>query len=95
MEDAPVPSTLARFRPQLERMWRACRRAAVSPLAMSLEFVKSVAAVDVAIVGVAAQAQLAQIVAALRSAAGIADFGAFACDDEQLLNPSQWNAQPG
>ena len=95
MEDAPVPSALARFRPRLERVWQACRRAAVSPLALSLAFVKSVAAVDAAIVGVAAAAQLAQIVTALRSTIGIADFTAFACDEEQLLNPSLWNAQAG
>lgn len=94
MQDTPVPSTLARFRPQLERVWQACRRAAVSPLDLSLAFVKSVTTVDAAIVGVAAAAQLAQIVTALRSSTSVADFATFACDDEELLNPSLWSGQP-
>lgn len=92
MSDKTLPAHLARFRPQLSRVWLAARESGTSPLALALAFLGTVPQVDAALLGVEDSSQLREALAAMRSGArGIGDCSAFACEDERLLNPSLWS----
>ena len=91
MDGEALPPYFSPFRAELRQVQEFCRRHGVPPLAMALDFVKSVAEIDTAIVGVTRLDQLRQILAALNDQpAGRGDYAALACNDEQLVNPALW-----
>jgi len=74
----------------LEAFRAAAREAGHSPLQATLSFVTSVAEVDVVIVGVTSERQLAEVLAAAHPALPSEWFAPFALDDVAILNPAQW-----
>lgn len=85
-----VPPELARRAAPLQRIDPVARAKGISRLELALGFVAAIPEVDVGLVGVTSEAELAEILAALRSTPGARDLSHLASDDEELLNPSRW-----
>lgn len=93
MEPAQLPAAL-QGRRELTRYAAFLAAHGLGRIEGALQFIRSVASVDVALVGVAWREQLEQCVDAFRPPTGaLPDFAQVACDDERLLNPATWPAQ--
>jgi len=84
------PERLAQAGPMLARVRRRIAQAGATPLSAALAFVLSRPEVDVAVLGVAALAQLEEILAVLTRPLPEMDWAACALDDTRVLTPSLW-----
>jgi aryl-alcohol dehydrogenase-like predicted oxidoreductase len=81
------------FRAVQERLRRLRHFASMhglTPLEAALHFVVDRDEIDCAVIGVARQGQLAEIVAACRSTVAPEDYSGFALHDEEIINPARW-----
>lgn len=91
MDMENLPAHFDTYRAELSRYAEFLRRHRMSRLEGALQFIRGVALVDVALVGVNAETQLQDCVSAFRSRQGdAADFSELACSRESLLNPASW-----
>jgi hypothetical protein len=63
----------------------------LNPVEACLRYVMSVSQVDRVIVGVETASQLGEIITAVNSTNISTDWSPMACDDENLINPSNWD----
>lgn len=90
-----LPPHLAGLRPCLERISARAASLEISPLQAALRFVSGLKQVAAVVCGVDSLAQFDQLAAALEHpevALSIDDAAACACNDIQLLDPSQWRS---
>jgi aryl-alcohol dehydrogenase-like predicted oxidoreductase len=87
-EDIPEP--LATARPYIARLREDARREGQSLPEAALGFIKSIAEIDCAIIGVDSRGQLLENLKAFAVGTSL-DFARYAVADEQILNPSLWN----
>jgi aryl-alcohol dehydrogenase-like predicted oxidoreductase len=90
MEPRSLPQALAAARPLLERFRSAIAAAGASPLSAALGFVRRLPEVDRIVVGVHSAGELAECIGALGQPAPQTDFSAFACTDEDIVDPRRW-----
>lgn len=88
-----LPAHLAVFRGELAAYAAFLDLHGLSRLQGALRFIRGVEPLDAALVGVNDEVQLRECLAAFRGeAATTIDFGAAACNREELLNPAAWPA---
>ena len=91
MAPEDLPAHLAPAREPLRALRAAARAAGRMPLDLALGCVLRQPEVDRAVLGVTREEELAEILAAAqRPSAAQLDCGAFALDDEAILNPGRW-----
>jgi aryl-alcohol dehydrogenase-like predicted oxidoreductase len=91
MNPAERPPYFAQFEPELAGFSALVTRNATTPLSAALAFVRDLAPIAAAIVGVTTRAQLAECLDVLNAPhPHVADFSAAACRSESLLNPALW-----
>jgi len=89
MSPHELPDSLGALRRPLEGFRAAAQEREMSPLQAALSFVKSLDAVDVAVVGVTSRAELEEVLRAFDSPIPF-DAAPFACGDARLVNPALW-----
>jgi aryl-alcohol dehydrogenase-like predicted oxidoreductase len=90
-----LPPHLAGLRPRLEQISARAAGLRISPLQAALRFVSGLKQVAAVVCGVDSLAQFDQLAAAMEHpevALSIEDAAACACNDIQLLDPSQWRS---
>lgn len=87
-----LPDHLNALAGPLARFRQAAAAAELTPLAASLAYIKQLAEVSVALVGVLSAAHLKQCVAAYDAACSM-NFAEFAVHDDYLLDPRRWSAR--
>jgi aryl-alcohol dehydrogenase-like predicted oxidoreductase len=90
-----LPPHLAGLRPRLEQISALAAGLGISPLQAALRFVSGLKQVAAVVCGVDSSAQFDQLAAAMEHpevALSIEDAAACACNDTQLLDPSQWKS---
>ncbi|MBK7765457.1 MAG: aldo/keto reductase [Sulfuritalea sp.] len=90
-----LPPHLAGLRPCLEQISERAAVLGISPLQAALRFVSGLKQVAAVVCGVDSLAQFDQLAAAMEHpevALSIEDAAACACNDIQLLDPSQWRS---
>ncbi|MEW5878968.1 MAG: aldo/keto reductase [Pseudomonadota bacterium] len=90
-DPACLPAVLAAARAPLARVRAAAAACGVSPLALALGFVASVAEVDLIVLGVESPAQFDECVHALGTPAE-ASWRDLACNDAVVVDPRRWPA---
>ena len=85
-----LPPKLAHARGTLEQFHRELKAAGTTPLAAALDFVTSLAEVDVAVIGVTALSELEEILGAVGQFSHTLDWARFAIDDPIVTTPSKW-----
>lgn len=86
-----LPRAFDAHRPVFERIDRFAAAHGVTRLALALGYARARSDIDVAIVGVTSQAELKQILDAMREPrAASLDYGGLGAAAEELLNPSLW-----
>jgi len=85
-----LPEKLRYAEPRLASIRNRIREARSTPLAASLCFIATRPEIDVALVGVAEDRQLAEILKTLAAPPTELDWHQLAVDDELLLTPSRW-----
>jgi aryl-alcohol dehydrogenase-like predicted oxidoreductase len=91
MKPEEIPQHFKRFERELSNYAGFLARHRLSPVEGALSFIRQVAEVDVAIVGVNCRAQLRECMDAFRVLPeAIADFATVASHSDMLLNPALW-----
>lgn len=90
MDAGRLPAPLVKFAPQLLRIERQAAEAKISKLELALGFAATVHDIDTVLVGVTSAAELRQVCEAWKTPPPPHDYGEFACDAEDLVNPSRW-----
>ncbi len=85
-----LPDSLAHALPRIEAVRQIIARAGATPLQAALAFALSRPEIDVALVGVAEAAQLAEILSATDAPVPKIDWDNCALTDEKVLTPSRW-----
>jgi aryl-alcohol dehydrogenase-like predicted oxidoreductase len=87
-----LPTPMQRFASRIAEYRRYLADLNCSPLEAALGFVKHLAEVDVALIGINSHAQLQECIESY-DRAGLLDLSRFACDDLDLIDPRRWNTQ--
>ena len=90
MELDRLPPQLREFDDELGKYAEFLRLNGMGRLEGALQFIRGVGLVDVALIGVNAEAQLRDCISAFRAGGGVTDFSEIACSRESLLNPASW-----
>jgi aryl-alcohol dehydrogenase-like predicted oxidoreductase len=90
MESRKLPARLAHAEPVLAAIRARIERAGLTPIEAAVSFVLGQKEVDVALVGVTRDAELADIIAASAVKCPEFDWAACAIDDPVTLTPSLW-----
>jgi aryl-alcohol dehydrogenase-like predicted oxidoreductase len=91
MDPELLPPYFENFRAQLLRVRDYAAERHVSPLRLSLAFVKELECVSAAVVGATSVKDLNGIVSAWQSTPpSNSNYADLRCDEEQLVNPSHW-----
>lgn len=85
-----MPASLAHALPEIDAIRKRIGESGTTPLAAALAFALSRPEIDIALVGVAETAQLAEIIAVARAPMSPIDWQACALHDELVLTPSKW-----
>ncbi len=87
---AALPAFLASARESFERAHAEARSRGRSAVALAVAFAASLAEVEVAIVGAATRAQLAELIEAASLSVDPAELASLALADQNVLDPSRW-----
>jgi aryl-alcohol dehydrogenase-like predicted oxidoreductase len=94
MRPEELPPCFSKVRPTLERFHAHIAAAGYPPVQAALGFVLQQAEIDCCLVGICSPEQLTEVVMAIATLpSGNFDFREFSCEDQHILDPSQWPIQ--
>ena len=88
---AAIPAKFERWAHIWDAWHESLTRYNLTATAACLQFPMSLPEVDRVVVGVDSAAQLRELIAITQSPVALQDWTAMVCEDENLINPAQWN----
>jgi aryl-alcohol dehydrogenase-like predicted oxidoreductase len=90
LEPENLPPRFHSVQPLLKKMHSDCERMGIHAIELALHFIKKIAEIDVAVLGLTSQKELSGLIHAVGKSLIDADYAQYAIINEELLNPSRW-----